>query len=120
MADIKTTLDNLMDIEGAKHVGLVDSDSGMLLGEAGSSNIDIELAAAGNSQVVRAKLATMKSLNISEEIEDILITLGTQYHIIRPIESQKGLFLYLVLSKAKANLALARRGILNAEKSLEM
>ena len=117
MTDIKKSLANLMTIDGAKCVSLVDSSSGMVLGEEGSG-VDIELAAAGNSEVVKAKLATMKSLGLKGDIEDILITLDDQYHIIRPMVSQKGLFLYIVLDKAKSNLALARRKVQNVEEAL--
>ena len=118
MTDIKKSLENLLEADGALCASLVDSSSGMVLGQDGSSKIDMELAAAGNSQVVKAKLDTMASLGIKEEIEDILITLGSQYHIIRPIVSEKGLFFYLVLDKAKSNLALARRKIKATEEDL--
>jgi hypothetical protein len=37
----------------------------------------------------------MKSLNLKDEIEDILITLGRQYHVIRPVSKSPGLFIYL-------------------------
>jgi len=117
MASIKDSLAELMMIDGAKCVSLVDGASGMILGEDGSG-VDMELAAAGNTEVVKAKMKTMKSLNLNTEIEDILITLGDQYHIIRPMVHQKGLFLYIVLDKAQANLALARRKVQNVEESL--
>ncbi|MEO6921045.1 MAG: hypothetical protein ABI171_18845, partial [Collimonas sp.] len=86
MANIKDSLSKLMEVDGATAVALVDSESGLVLGKEGSG-IDLDLAAAGNTEVVRAKLNTMKSLNISDKIEDILITLTKQYHIIRPVES---------------------------------
>lgn len=122
MADIKECIEQLLAIDGAKYVALVDSASGMVLGSAnsGDSGFDIELAAAGNSQVVKAKLETMKSVGLEEEIEDILITIETQYHIIRPIANEKGLFFYLNLSKDKANLALARRKMHNVEQDLSL
>jgi hypothetical protein len=87
---------------------LVDANSGMMLGSAGAG-LDLELAAAGNTEVVRAKLKTMQVLGLNDTIEDILITLGKQYHIIRPLQAKAGIFLYVVLDKAKANLAMARR-----------
>lgn len=117
MSDIKKSLSELMTIDGAKSVSLVDSSSGMVLGEEGSG-VDMELAAAGNSEVVKAKLATMKNLGLKGDIEDILITLDDQYHIIRPMVKQQGLFLYIVLDKAKSNLALARRKVQNVEENL--
>lgn len=117
MANITENLKKLMEIDGAVGVSLVDSNSGMVLGSAGGG-VDMELAAAGNSEVVKAKMKTMKSLGIKGNIEDILITLEDQYHIIRPMITQKGLFLYVVLDKAKSNLALARRNVQNVEESL--
>ncbi|WP_395375600.1 hypothetical protein [Marinicella sp. W31] len=119
MGNIKTSLKEMMDIDGSVGVSLVDSTSGMVLGEAGGG-VDMELAAAGNSEVVKAKMATMKSLGLKDEIEDILITLGEQYHIIRPLVKQKGLFIYMVLDKNKANLALARRKVQNIEEAMEV
>ncbi len=119
MADITTSLEQILTIDGAVCTSLVDYTSGMVLGEAGTG-VDMELAAAGNSEVVKAKLETMESLGLDEKIEDILITLDSQYHIIRPIETQKGLFLYIVLDKKKSNLALARRKVQNIEQDLKV
>ena len=78
----------------------------------------MEVAAAGNTEVVRAKIKTMRALGLNDMIEDILITLGKQYHIIRPMARKEGLFIYLVLDKTKSNLALARRKTADVEKEL--
>jgi hypothetical protein len=117
MTDITNSLAEIMTIDGALCTSLVDAGSGMVLGESGSG-VDMELAAAGNSEVVKAKMKTMESLGLDGKIEDILITLGDQYHIIRPVDGQDGLFLYVVLDKAKSNLALARRKCQNVEADL--
>jgi hypothetical protein len=107
MSTITESLEELVRVDGAMCAALVDSASGMLLGKAGSG-LDLEIAAAGNTEVVRAKLKTIKSLGLDDTIDDILITLSTQYHIIRPLGENPEVFLYLVLDRAKANLALAR------------
>jgi len=119
MASLNETLKDIMSIDGAIATALVDSTSGMMLGSAGSG-VDLEVAAAGNTEVVRAKLKTMKSLALNDEIEDILISLGRQYHIIRPIASKVGLFLYVVLDRGRSNLALARRKVLDAEALMQI
>ncbi len=114
-------LQECMDIEGAQAVALVDIASGMALATAGNpKNLNLEVAAAGNTNVMRAKMDTMRELGINEEIEDVLITLGTAYHMIRPVtsESGKGLFVYLVLDKSKANLAMARFKLSKIEREL--
>lgn len=119
MANLNETLSKLLEVDGALCDAIVDANSGMLLGKAGSG-LDLELAAAGNTEVVRAKMKTMKSLGLNDSIEDILITLGKQYHIIRPVASKPGLFIYLVLDKSRSNLALARRAAQEAEQTLDI
>jgi hypothetical protein len=66
------------------------------------------VAAAGNTNVVRAKLEVMKDLKIKGGIEDILITLTDQYHLIRTLGSNDNLFIYVAFRRAQANLGLAR------------
>ncbi|WP_370882550.1 hypothetical protein [Kineosporia succinea] len=111
-----------MQIDGAVGVALVDYTSGMTLGQAGGGTLNLEVAAAGNTEVVRSKLRTMEALGLREGIEDILITLDTQYHLIRLITDQSGigLFLYLALDKHRSNLALARRKLANLERTIEI
>jgi hypothetical protein len=122
MASLEHALKDAMEINGAVGVALVDYESGMMLGSSGGGVLDLEVAAAGNTEVVRAKLATMASLGLRDEIEDILITLGTQYHLIRLVGATKGrgLFFYLALHRDRANLAMARRQIQAIEQELEL
>ncbi len=110
MANVDETLDALIGVSGSKCVALVDSRTGMILGQRGSA-IDIDLAAAGNTEVVRANLNMIKSLGLSDKIEDILITLSSQYHVMRPLKQDGSIFLYLVLDRVKSNLAMARHKV---------
>ena len=108
--NIETALKDAMTTEGALGVALVDWESGMTLGSLGGGKyLDLEVAAAGNTEVIRAKMRTMEALRLEDEIEDILITLTKQYHVIRLMKrGGQSLFLYFVLDRSKANLALAR------------
>jgi len=122
--NIETALKEAMTVDGALGVCLVDWESGMSLGALGGGKyLDLEVAAAGNTEVIRAKMRTMESLRINDQIEDILITLGKQYHLIRLLKSTRGdqgLFLYLVLDRPKSNLALARHSLKRIETELEL
>ncbi|RZL65648.1 MAG: hypothetical protein EOP81_03445 [Variovorax sp.] len=117
MATIKQTLDELLAVDGAMCASVVDSTSGMILGSAGTG-VDMEIAAAGNTEVVRAKMKTMRALGLNDVIEDILITLGKHYHIIRPSSRKEGVFIYFVLDKGRSNLAMARRKTQDVDKEL--
>lgn len=123
MASMDISLKEMMSIDGALGAAVVDYSSGMALGaQGGSKELDLQVAAAGNTEVVKAKMRTMDSLGLKDGIEDILITLNSQYHIIRPItgRSGKGLFLYLALDRTRANLALARHQLRGIEEKMEV
>ncbi|PPV07956.1 hypothetical protein XBLMG947_1155 [Xanthomonas bromi] len=112
-------LEHLHSLAGFVGAALVDSDSGMALGMTGGAELNLELAAAGNTEVVRAKRRIAEQLCLNDTIEDILITLARQYHLLRPLESNDTLFLYVVLDRAKANLAIARHELKAFEKTLD-
>ena len=121
--NIETALKETMMIEGARGAALVDYESGMALGMVGGGrDLDLEVASAGNTEVVRAKMRTLEALKISDTIEDILITLDRQYHLIRLLTRGGGskLFLYLVLDRERANLALARHNLRRIESELSV
>ncbi|MDT0399512.1 MULTISPECIES: roadblock/LC7 domain-containing protein [Streptomyces] len=124
MANTETALKEcLSSIDGATAAALVDYTSGMALGTlGGGKDFNLEIAAAGNTDVVRSKLRTMEHLGLNDEIEDILITLSSQYHLVRLLKGRggNGLFLYLVLDSTRANLAMARHQLRRIEADLEV
>ena len=120
VSNIKETLDKAMEIDGAIGVALADYDSGMCLGTAGGrAGFDLEVAAAGNSEVIRSKHKVMASLGFEDSIQDILITLGTEYHLIFPLPNSS-LFVYMALNRKGANLALARHKLTDLCKGLSV
>ncbi|MEV4345246.1 hypothetical protein AB0J83_12285 [Actinoplanes sp. NPDC049596] len=123
MANIETSLKEAMTIEGAIGVALVDYTSGLTLGVMGGGlNMDMNVAAAGNTDVVRAKVRTLEMLGLADSIEDVLITLDSQYHLIRLLHGRgnEAFFLYLALNKSRANLGLARHQLRKIEADLDV
>lgn len=113
-------LSGLKSIDGLVGACLVDSDSGLVLGKEGGGDFDLDTAAAGNTEVIRAKRKTMNALGIDGGIEDILITLDDQYHLIRLLKSNEAIFLYVVLDKDKGNLGMARMVLKKVESTLDL
>jgi hypothetical protein len=64
----------------------------------------------------------MEALGLDDAIDDILITLGRQYHLIRLVDGRQGtsLFMYLALDRNKANLAMARHRLRRIEQQLAL
>jgi predicted regulator of Ras-like GTPase activity (Roadblock/LC7/MglB family) len=104
---LAAVLEKLLSFDGAMCVAVVDSESGMILGKAGSG-VDMDLAAAGASGILRARLASVKALGGDEKIDDVLISLTSQVQIIHPIPSHPSVFTYLIGDKSKSSLAMAR------------
>jgi hypothetical protein len=77
-------------------------------------DFDPELAAAFNLEVVKAKLNAINALGINQTIDDIMINLSSQIHIIDVSENNE-YFIYLAVDSTKANLGMTK-AILNKYK----
>ena len=118
--DVQESLEAIMEIDGTVGGAIVDYESGMTLGTIGGGDLDMELAGAGNTEVVRAKKNVAHDLGIEGAIEDILITLEDQYHLIRLCENHEDVFIYLALDRSQGNLGLARRKVSKIDQQLDI
>lgn len=106
---VRTALKEALEIDGALGVALVDAESGMALASATSDGAPgIELAAAAASDIIRAEHRVIEALHRTDVVEDVMITLGTQYHLIAFPRPAHDVFVYLVLERKLANLGMAR------------
>jgi len=80
-------------------------------------DFDPELASAYNLEVVKAKLNALKALGLNQKINDILITLTDQIHIIDVSEDGR-YFIYLAVDSTKANLGLTRATLSKYKKDI--
>lgn len=117
MSNLTESLSVLIDIPGALAASVVDLNSGMVLAQTGLSS-GLEFASAGHAEIVRMELRTIQELKLDDQLDDVLITLNKQYHIICLVKNNPDLFLYCILDKAKANLALARHRLKEVESRL--
>jgi predicted regulator of Ras-like GTPase activity (Roadblock/LC7/MglB family) len=116
---LEEVLEKLLSFDGAMCVAVVDSETGMILGQAGSG-IELDLAAAGASVILRARLASTKALGTNEKIDDVLISLTSQVQIIHPLPSNPSIFTYLIGDKSKSSLAMARYKASEADPQIQL
>lgn len=115
---MSTDISQAGEISGFIGACLVDLDTGLMLASVGGGNTDLEAEAALNTQVFKAKIQAMETLGLDDTVEEILITLGKQYHLIRALEKNPSLFIYVVLDKKAANLGMARLQLKNVTSGL--
>jgi hypothetical protein len=121
MASIEGSLQEIQKLSGFIAAAVGHAESGMAMGTiGGSDSFNIDIAVATNTEVVKAKNRAMQALKLKGGVEDILITLDTQYHLIRPLASNPSVFLYVALNKADSNLAMARFKLAEIEKMVDL
>ncbi|MBE9069207.1 hypothetical protein IQ260_21410 [Leptolyngbya cf. ectocarpi LEGE 11479] len=125
MDNIKESIQSALEIDGTIGTAIGDWGTGFSLGQASLndnsfSTAKLEQAIALNAEVIKAKNRAREGLQLTAPIEDILITLADQYHLIRICDLVEGVFFYLVLDREKANLGLARIKLRQIEQSLQM
>lgn len=119
--NVNEVLQALKDCDGFVAAAIGHAESGMAMGTlGGGSDFNPEVAVAANSDVIKAKIRAMNALKLKGGIDDILITLDTQYHLIRPMKANPVVFIYLALDRKSANLAMARFQLEQAENKLEL
>ena len=98
----------LNDLPGLLAVAVVDMSSGMSLASHTNSTINPDTAAAYNTEVVKQKQKAISALKLQgEAIDDILITLTNQLHLLKLVNDGKK-FIHLVVNSRDTNLAIAR------------
>ncbi|MBL8549071.1 MAG: hypothetical protein JNJ73_03735 [Hyphomonadaceae bacterium] len=115
---MRIDLGALRELAGFSGAAVVDSETGLVLGRVAADGRNLEAAAAGSMDVVRAARGLVHSLESEDDVEDIVVTLGEQYHLARTVAKSPAIFLYLWLDRRSANLALARMTLKQVEEAI--
>ena len=99
------------DVNGVIATAVVDLESGMTLAaKTNRSDFDLAVASAYNSELVKQKMKIMRALNLKSNLEDMLITLTDQIHLLKFLPGDTS-FLYLAADRAGTNLAILRNSV---------
>lgn len=118
MVRLQNLTDALLFVKGVKVAAVVDYESGMVMAssEAKDNILDVEVVAAGARDLIHMQYYTMKMLGIDDVLHDVLISFKTQYHLLCPCSQKESMFLYMIIDRASANLAVCRNALFCAEK----
>lgn len=106
-------------ISGFIAVAVTEIETGLSYGSlSADSTFDPEIASAYNLEVVKAKFKAISALGLNAEIDDILITLSNQIHII-DVSPNRKFMIYLAADSSKANLGMTRAVIKKYKGELE-
>lgn len=109
LLDVFTRIEG--DITGVVAAAIVDLESGMTLAaKSNRADFDLAVASAYNSELVKQKLKIMRTLNLKSTLEDMLLTLSDQFHLIRFLPGGTA-FLYLAAERSSTNLAILRNSV---------
>jgi len=113
--DLSRVIERLRRLDGYAAAFLIDPDSGVMLGGDGDPpGFDRQAAAAGYGELYRIERELITTLGTGDAIEDVVITLSRQYHVLRAVGGQPQLLLCMVIDRS-ASLGLARYALAAAE-----
>jgi hypothetical protein len=99
------------DVNGVIATAVVDLESGMTLAaKSNRPDFDLAVASAYNSELVKQKMKIMRALNLKSSLEDMLLTLSDQFHLIKFLPGGTS-FLYLAAERSGTNLAILRNSV---------
>ncbi|MEY4754301.1 MAG: hypothetical protein RJA44_1976, partial [Pseudomonadota bacterium] len=94
-------LHELMLLDGLLFTALVDATNGAVVACEGRG-VDIDHAAAAATEVIQTHRRTLRQMGHwrpNEPIDEILVTAGSRYHILRTLQAHPNLFILAVLDK---------------------
>lgn len=113
-------LQELMLLDGLVFAALVDINTGQVIASEGRGP-DIDRAAAAAAEVLsvhRRTLRLMGHWRPNDPVDEVLVTAGSRYHILRTLQAHPDLFILAVLDKLRSNLAMTRFRIMEAQQVL--
>ncbi|MGY0194755.1 hypothetical protein ACWA7J_06730 [Leptothrix sp. BB-4] len=115
-----SVLHELMLLDGLIFAALVDVNSGQVVASEGRGP-DIDRAAVAASEVLRVHRRTLRQLGhsrVNDPVDEVLVTAGSRYHILRTLQAHPDYFILAVLDKLRSNLAMTRFRIMEAQQVL--
>ena len=119
-AKAHNALSEMLSVDGLLGCAVVDGTTGLVLARESREDqpTDLDLSAAASAQVLRAHRLAARSMGLSDQIDEVMVSAGLRQQVLRTVSRHPDLFLLALLDKQRANLALARYKLMEVEKGL--
>jgi serine/threonine protein kinase len=116
----KFDISGLSQISGFIGGCLIDSQSGEMIAAEGGKDMNLQTAGAAHAEIIRAKQKAVQIMGVADQIDDVLVSMGNQLHMIRPLGPNSETFLFVAMDRSTANLGMARVQVRQVEQSLAL
>jgi predicted regulator of Ras-like GTPase activity (Roadblock/LC7/MglB family) len=119
-ARARQSLAGLIGLDGLLGCAVVDGRTGAVIAREQREDhpVDLESAAAAAAQVLRHQREFSRGMGLTPQLEETMITTGARQLLLRMVNRHPDTFVLALLDKHRANLALARFKLMDAERAL--
>ena len=114
---VERHLGQLFATDGVVACAVVDAASGLLLAEQSRDGVDMDAAAAACAEALRALRQAAVRLG-QPAVDEMTLTFGPTLQLVRILPRQTSMFLLVLVDRPRANLALARFRMAEAQRNL--
>lgn len=114
------SMNELMKLDGVVMCALVECLTNQALVSGGNAQ-DVERAAPAAADIMRSHRRSLRQLGHwrpNDPVDEILVTAGSRYHVLRALNEHPDYFVLCVLDKLRCNLATTRFRIMEAQQAL--
>jgi len=119
-AHARRQLSEMATLDGMLGCAIVDASNGLILARdmPEEASLDLDIAAAACTQVLKAHKAAARNMGISDPVEEVMTSAGSRHQVMRQLSHYPDLFLFVLLDRQRTNLALARYKLMEVEREL--
>jgi hypothetical protein len=113
-------LRELMLLDGLIFASLIDGNTGLVVA-SDAQGPDIDRAAQAATEILRVHRRTLRQMGHgrpNDPVDEVLVTAGNRYHILRTLQAHPDYFILAVLDKLRSNLAMTRFRVMEAQQVL--
>jgi hypothetical protein len=114
------SMNELMKLDGVLMCALVECLTNQALVSGGNAQ-DVERAAPAAADLMRSHRRSLRQLGHwrpNDPVDEVLVTAGSRYHVLRALNEHPDYFVLCVLDKLRCNLATTRFRIMEAQQAL--